>query len=203
RLSPAAITLDLLLPDGNGLKTLHQLKNDPATQNIPIIVVSVLDERGMGLALGASEYLTKPVEKETLLAALRKHIPLASTGAAKILVVDEDTETRYLLAEILDTEGYVSLLATSSLEAFDILGRVRPAAILLDLLMPGTDGFELLTRIKEDKSLRNLPVLVLTAKHLTDRDLQNLAGKIREIFLKGNTWKETLLDQLRLAVHES
>ncbi len=203
RLSPAAITLDLLLPDGNGLKTLHQLKNDPATQNIPIIVVSVRDERGMGLALGASEYLTKPVEKETLLAALRKHIPLASTGAAKILVVDDDTETRYLLAEILDTEGYVSLLATSSMEAFDILGRVRPAAILLDLLMPGTDGFELLTRIKEDKSLRNLPVLVLTAKHLTDHDLQNLAGKIRGIFLKGNTWKETLLDQLRLAVHES
>lgn len=203
RLSPAAITLDLLLPDGNGLKTLHQLKKDPATQNIPIIVVSVLDERGMGLALGASEYLTKPVEKETLLAALRKHIPLASTGAAKILVVDDDTETRYLLAEILDTEGYVSLLATSSMEAFDILGRVRPAAILLDLLMPGTDGFELLTRIKEDKSLRNLPVLVLTAKHLTDQDLQNLAGKIRGIVLKGNTWKETLLDQLRLAVHEN
>ena len=203
RLSPAAITLDLLLPDGNGLKTLHQLKKDPATQNIPIIVVSVLDERGMGLALGASEYLTKPVEKETLLAALRKHIPLASTGAAKILVVDDDTETRYLLAEILDTEGYVSLLATSSMEAFDILGRVRPAAILLDLLMPGTDGFELLTRIKEDKSLRNLPVLVLTGKHLTDQDLQNLAGKIRGIFLKGDTWKEALLDQLRLAVHEN
>ena len=202
RLSPDAITLDLLLPDGNGLKTLHQLKNDPATERIPIIVVSVLDERGMGLALGAAEYLTKPVEKETLLAALRKHIPLASRGAAKVLVVDDDTETRYLLAEILDTEGYVSLLATSGTEAFDMLGRVRPAAILLDLLMPGMDGFELLTRIKEDRSLRNLPVLVLTAKHLTDEDLQNLAGKTRGIFLKGNTWKEALLDQLRLAVHE-
>ena len=202
RLSPAAITLDLLLPDGNGLKTLHQLKKQPATEHIPIIVVSVLDERGMGLALGAAEYLTKPVEKETLLSALHKHIPPASGGAAKILVVDDDTETRYLLAEILDTEGYVSLLATSGLEAFDILGRVRPAAILLDLLMPGMDGFELLTRIKEDRSLRNLPVLVLTAKHLTDQDLQSLAGKIRGIFLKGNTWKEALLDQLRLAVHE-
>ncbi|MEO7651529.1 MAG: response regulator [Bryobacteraceae bacterium] len=203
RLSPDAITLDLLLPDGNGLKTLHQLKKDPATGHIPIIIVSVLDERGMGLALGAAEYLTKPVERETLLAALHKHIPLASRGAAKILVVDDDTETRYLLAEILNGEGYVSLLATSGMEAFDILGRVRPAAILLDLLMPGMDGFELLTRIKEDRSLRNLPVLVLTAMHLTDQDLQNLAGKVRGIFLKGNTWKEALLDQLRLAVHEN
>ena len=107
-----------------------------------------------------------------------------------------------LLAEILDTEGYVSLLATSGTEAFDMLGRVRPAAILLDLLMPGMDGFELLTRIKEDRSLRNLPVLVLTAKHLTNQDIQNLAGKTRGIFLKGNKWKEALLDQLRLAVNE-
>ncbi|MEO8052131.1 MAG: response regulator, partial [Acidobacteriota bacterium] len=119
-----------------------------------------------------------------------------------VLVVDDDTETRYLLAEILNTEGYVSLLATSGKEAFDMLARVRPAAILLDLLMPGMDGFELLNRIKEDRSLRNLPVLVLTAKHLTDQDLQKLAGKVRGIFLKGNTWKEALLDQLRLAVHE-
>ena len=204
RLSPDAITLDLLLPDGNGFATLNRLKMDPATEHIPIVVVSVLDdERGMGLALGAAEYLTKPVEKEMLLAGLRKHVPMASRGAAKVLVVDDDTETRYLLAEILDTEGYVSLLATSGAEAFDILGRVRPAAILLDLLMPGMDGFELLNRIKEDRSLRSLPVLVLTAKHPTDRDLQNLAGKTRGIFLKGNAWKEALLDQLRLAVHES
>ena len=203
RLSPDAITLDLLLPDGNGLKTLHELKKNPATEHIPIIVVSVLDEHGLGLALGAAEYLTKPVEKERLLAALHKHIPVASRGGAKILVVDDDTETRYLLAAILDAEGYVSLLAANGTEAFDILGRVRPEAILLDLLMPGMDGFELLNRIKEDRSLRNLPVLVLTAKHLTDQDLQKLAGKVRGIFLKGNTWKEALLDQLRLAVHES
>ena len=203
RLSPDAITLDLLLPDGNGLETLHQLKKDPATGHIPIIVVSVADERGMGMALGASEYLTKPVEEAALLTALRKHIPPASRGAAKILVVDDDTATRYLLAEILDAEGYVSLLATSGLEAFDILGRVRPAALLLDLLMPGMDGFELLARVKKDKSLRSLPVLVLTAKHLTNQDIRNLAGKVRGIFLKENSWKEALLDQLRLVVRET
>jgi PAS domain S-box-containing protein len=202
RLLPDAITLDLLLPDGNGLKTLHQLKKDPTTAQIPVIVVSVLDERGMGLALGASEYLTKPVEKDALIAALRRHIPLVSRGAARVLVVDDDTETRYLLAAVLETEGYVSLLAASGTEAFDILGRVRPEALLLDLLMPGMDGFQVLARIKEDVSFRNLPVLVLTAKDLTDEDLQKLAGKVRGLFRKGDAWRDVLLDQLRSAVRE-
>ncbi len=202
RLSPDAITLDLLVPDGKGLNTLHQLKADPATAHIPVIVVSVLDERGMGFALGAAEYLTKPVENEKLLFALRKHIPASKSGA-KVLVIDDDAETRYLVAAILEAEGYTSLLAASGAEAFEILGRVRPEAVLLDLLMPGMDGFEFLTRMKQDRSFQNVPVLVLTAKRLTDQDLRNLAGKTHGIFLKGNTWKEALLDQLRLAVRET
>ena len=201
RLSPDAITLNLLLADGNSLETLHQLKSDPATSHIPVIVVSVLDERG-GFTLGAAEYLTKPVEKEKLLAALRKHIP-SSKSAAKVLVIDDDTETRYLLGAILETEGYASLLAASGAEAFDILGRVLPEAILLDLLMPGMDGFAFLTRIKQERSFQDVPVLVLTAKKLTDPDLRNLAGKTHGIFLKGSAWKEALLDQLRLAVRET
>jgi PAS domain S-box-containing protein len=202
RITPDAITLDLLLPDGNGLKILHQLKEDPVTAHVPVIIVAVLDDREMGVALGAAEYLTKPVEKEKLLAALRKHIPLVSRGSAKVLVVDDDTETRYLLGAILDTEGYGSLLAASGNEALEILSRIRPDAVLLDLLMPGMDGFELLTRIKEDRSLRNLPILVLTGKDLTEEDFERLAGKIRGVFLKANKWKEALLDQLRRAVQE-
>jgi len=202
RLAPDAITLDLLLPDGNGLKTLHQLKSDPATAHIPVIVVSILDERGMGFALGAAEYLTKPVEKEKLVAAVRKLIP-ASKSEPRVLVIDDNVETRDLLAAILEAEGYGPLLAASATEAFEILGRIRPDAILLDLLMPEMDGFELLARIKQDQSFRDLPVLILTAKSLTDQDLRKLAGKTHGIFLKGSTWKEALLDQLRLAVHET
>lgn len=202
RLLPDAITLDLLLPDGNGLKFLHQLKEDPATAFIPVIIVSVFDNRERGVALGAADFLMKPVDKGRLAAALRKHIPPRSPGASKILVVDDDTETRYLLAAILDSEGYGSLLAASGKEALDILRRIRPDAVLLDLLMPDVDGFELLTRIKEDRSLRTIPVLVLTGKSLTDQDFQRLAGMIRGVFLKANTWKDALLDQLRLAVHE-
>src|SRR5205823_4083887 len=101
-LLPDAITLDLLLPDGNGLNTLYELKKDPVTVAIPVIVVSVLDDRGMAMTLGAADYLTKPVEKEALVAALRRHIPLVATGAGVVLVVDDDTEARYLLAEMLE-----------------------------------------------------------------------------------------------------
>ena len=200
RLLPDAITLDLLLPDGNGLNTLHELKGNPATAGIPVIIATVLDDRATGLALGAAEYLTKPVEKERLVAAVRKHIPVTSKGSEKILIVDDETQTRYLLAEILEAEGYSALLATSGKEALDIMDRTVPAAVLLDLLMPGMDGFEVLARLRADRFLRDLPVLVLTAKHLTDDDLRKLNGEIRGLFLKSDAWRDSLLGQLRLAV---
>ena len=202
QLAPDAITLDLLLPEGNGWETLHRLKTDPVTASIPVLIVSALDERGMGLTLGASEYLVKPIEREVLLQALCKYIPVSSRGGAKILVVDDDTETRYLLAAVLEAEGYTSLLAASGSEALEILGRLRPGAILLDLLMPGMDGFEMFRRLKEDRLLRDIPVFVLTAKDLTEQDLHLLTGKTLGLFLKGSEWKKALLDQLRLAVRE-
>ena len=201
QVAPDAITLDLLLPGGNGWETLHRLKTDPFTTTIPVLVISALDERGMGLTLGASEYLVKPIEREVLLRTLRKYVS-SSSGAAKILVVDDDTETRYLLAAILDAEGYVSLLAASGSEALDILSRIRPGAILLDLLMPGMDGFEVFHRLKEDRLLRDIPVFVLTGKDLTEQDLDLLSGKTRGLFLKRSEWKRALVDQLRLAMRE-
>ena len=199
---PDAITLDLLLPDGNGLHTLNELKKDQALAGIPVIIVSVLDDQGVGLALGAAEYLTKPVDKQRLLDAVGRHLPGESRSASKILVVDDDTETRYLLAAILETEGYASLLAASGPEAFNIMASVRPSAILLDLLMPGMDGFEVLARLKSDKSLQHLPVFVLTAKHLTDREFRDLSGETRGLFLKTEDWRNSLLSELRLTLNE-
>jgi CheY-like chemotaxis protein len=199
---PDAITLDLLLPGGNGLHTLNELKRNPTLAGIPVIIVSVLDDQDTGLALGAAEYLTKPVDKDRLLSALRRHIPFASSGESKVLIVDDDTETRYLLAAVLETEGYASLLAASGHEAFDILARIRPEAILLDLLMPGMDGFEVLARLKGDKSLQHLPVFVLTAKNLSDQEFRDLSGATRGLFLKAQDWRDSLLSQLRLTLDE-
>jgi PAS domain S-box-containing protein len=196
-LLPDAITLDLLLPDGNGLNTLRELKKDTATAAIPVVVVSVLDDRGIAMTLGAAEYLTKPVEKEALAAALRRHIPFAASGAGVVLVVEDDMETRYLLAEMLEAERYVSLLAANGEEAFEILSRTRPHVVILDLMMPVMNGFEMLAKLRADRLLQGLPVLVLTAKQLTNEDLRRLAGTTTGLLIKGEGWKDSLLAQLR------
>jgi PAS domain S-box-containing protein len=202
QLQPDAITLDIRLGDSSGWEILHQLKQDPETTHIPVVVISILDEAETGFALGASDYLVKPIDKKSLLVILRKHVSLPSKGAARLLVVDDDTETRYLLSAMLDAEGYTTLLAASGKQALDILSRVSPAAILLDLLMPEMDGFEVLRRIREDRMSRDIPVFVLTAKDLTEQDLNNLAGQTRALFLKGDAWREALIAQLRRAVRE-
>ena len=202
QLQPDAITLDIRLGDSSGWDILHQLKQDPETTHIPVVVISILDEAETGFALGASDYLVKPIDKKSLLVVLRKHVSLPSKGAARLLVVDDDTETRYLLSAMLEAEGYTTLLAASGKQALDILTHVSPAAILIDLLMPEMDGFEVLRRIREDRMARDIPVFVLTAKDLTEQDLNNLAGQTRALFLKGDAWREALIAQLRRAVRE-
>jgi PAS domain S-box-containing protein len=202
QLQPDVITLDIRLGDSSGWEILHRLKKEPETGHIPVVVISILDEPETGFALGASDYLVKPIDKESLLAVLRKHVSLPSKGAATLLVVDDDTETRYLLSAMLEAEGYTTLLAATGKQALDILSRMSPAAILLDLLMPEMDGFEVLRRIRDDRISRDVPVFILTAKDLTEQDLSNLAGQTRALFLKGDAWREALLTQLRRAVRE-
>ena len=108
QLQPDVITLDIRLGDSSGWEILHRLKKDPETTHIPVVVISILDEPETGFALGASDYLVKPIDKESLLAVLRKHVSLPSKGAATLLVVDDDTETRYLLSAMLEAEGYTT-----------------------------------------------------------------------------------------------
>lgn len=197
---PDVITLDIRLGDSSGWEILHRLKKNTETAHIPVVVISILDESETGLALGASEYLVKPIDKETLLATVGKYVPHPSKGSSRVLVVDDDTETRYLLAAMLEAEGYTTLLASGGMQALDVLSRVSPAAILLDLLMPEMDGFEVLRRIKEDRLSRDVPVFILTAKDLTKEELKRLAGTTRALFLKGEAWREALLTRVREAV---
>lgn len=199
---PDVITLDIRLGDSSGWEILHRLKKSPETAHIPVVVISILDESETGLALGASDYLVKPIDKETLLATLRTYVPHPSKSSARVLVVDDDTQTRYLLAAMLEAEGYTTLLASSGGQALDILSRLSPAVILLDLLMPEMDGFEVLRWIKEDRLSRDVPVFILTAKDLTEEDLDKLAGTTRGLFLKGEAWREALLTRLRQAVRQ-
>jgi CheY-like chemotaxis protein/anti-sigma regulatory factor (Ser/Thr protein kinase) len=197
---PDAITLNMLMPGKGGWDTLYELKKTPVTAAIPVIVVTVVDEPKVGLALGAAEYLVKPVDKEVLLETIRRHIGPGSDGPAKVLVVDDEADARELLKETLESDGYIPVLAASGKEALEALARISVSAILLDLMMPEMDGFEFLLHLKEDPGSRNIPVLVLTAKDLTDNEIEMLRHETIGLFQKDREWKKQLLADLRRAV---
>jgi CheY-like chemotaxis protein len=200
-LLPDAITLNMLMPGKNGWEILHRLKTTPATAAIPVVIVSIVDDKGRGFALGASEYLVKPVKKEALLAALKRH--LGTTGPYKVLIVDDEDTSLQLASQVLESEGYVPLLARSGGEGLDILAKTTVDAMVLDLMMPEMDGFEMLRKVKDSPATHNLPVFVLTAKDLTSADKDFLLLATQGFFRKGEVWKEELLAQLRTVTSAS
>jgi signal transduction histidine kinase/CheY-like chemotaxis protein len=201
QLLPDAITLNGLMPGKGGWEVLHRLKITPATAAIPIVIVSIVDNKERGFALGASEYLVKPVQKDPLLAALKKHV--GNGSQRKVLVIDDEEASLQLASQVLQSAGYVSVVAHSGREALDLLTKNAVDAILLDLLMPEMDGFEVLGHIKDNPSMRDLPVFVLTAKDLTSADTEFLLRATQGLFRKEESWKESLLAQLRRVINTS
>ncbi len=199
-LQPDAITLNMLMPGKTGWETLHELKNSPATAALPVIIVSVVDRKKMGFALGAAEYLVKPVRREQLLGSIAKQLGPRKNGPTTILVVDDEPRDLQMMTEVLESAGYAPLTASGGQQAMEILSKSQPDAILLDLLMPEMDGFEVIRRIKELPHLQQLPIFVLTAKDLTEVDTDWLARETRAFFQKSTPWKEQFLVQVRQAI---
>lgn len=201
-LRPAAITLDIVMRGKSGWETLNQLKRDPTLASIPVVIVSILDEKQTGFSLGAAEYLIKPVSKRSFLEALVRHVQRSEAGAPRVLVVDDELESLQLVAEILKSGRYTPITATSGKQALELLSEVGADAIVLDLLMPEMNGFEVLKRIHSDPGLRKIRVFVLTAKDLTAGDLKLLDNQVEALFTKGRPWRHELLSRIRSAVHE-
>ena len=199
-LRPAGITLDILMPGGGGLQALFELKDSPETATIPVIVVSITDQSKMCLALGAVEYFVKPVQKSVLIEHLQRHIKPKPDGSRSILIVDDDIQTLALIESTLSSAGYKVYTARDGEEALDALSRIRVDSILLDLLMPKMDGFELMRRLKEKTELQQIPVFVLTAKELEPSEIELLARQARAFFNKDKSWKESLLTQVQKVV---
>jgi PAS domain S-box-containing protein len=197
-LKPDVITLNMLTPGKGGWDTMAALKASPATASIPIIIVSIVDERVMGFAMGAVDYLIKPVSKQSVLQAVERWLPRGRPW--KVLVVDDEPQTLQLMTEVLQEAGYVTIPASGGRQALEALQRELPDAVLLDLLMPEIDGFEVIRCMKEDSILREIPVFVLTAKDLTDADIEFLKQETRAFFRKSASWKEELLAQVRKTV---
>jgi CheY-like chemotaxis protein len=203
RQQPNVITLDILLANGSGFGTLYDLKTQPATADIPVVVVSVVDQKKMGLALGASEYLIKPVQKERLIQAISKHVHARADQSARVLVVDDDRASLHLAASILESAGYVPHLAEGGGEALSLLAKTHVDAILLDLMMPGMDGFQFLHHLRDHADYRDLPVFVVSAKDLTQQEADVLKRETLAFFRKDEAWKDKLLQQIGRAVARS
>jgi signal transduction histidine kinase/DNA-binding response OmpR family regulator len=198
---PRAITLDVMMPGMDGWAVLSALKSDPALADIPVIILSIIDDRNLGYALGASDYLTKPLERDRLLDIIRKRCGAASSGL--VLVAEDEPATRDMLRRVLEKGGWTVVEAGNGREALEIVTQQRPALVLLDLMMPEMDGFEFLDEMRQRPELQSVPVVVLTAKDLTEEDRLFLNGSlllsgcVKRVLQKGNFSLDVLLREVR------
>jgi hypothetical protein len=194
-LHPAAITLDVLMPGMDGWEVLRELKADAATRDIPVIMVTMTDDRELGYALGATEFLTKPVQRAQLVQLLERYAPEDSERRA--LVVDDKSENRDMLRRALENEGWQVSEAEDGRVALEQVTEQAPSLILLDLMMPVMDGFEFVLEMRKLEPSRAIPIVVVTAKDITEADRRRLNGDVVGLIEKGGLDRESLLAQLR------
>ena len=181
---PCVVTLDVMMPGSDGWTVLGELKGDPRTAEIPVVMLTIVDDRQRGFALGAADYLTKPIDWQRLGAILRKY--LAPGLADTVLVVDDSAENRCIVRKYLDREGWKIAEAADGEEALRAFAERRPALILLDLMMPVLDGFGFLDELAKRFPGHRVPLIVLTAKELTSADFVRLNGRVTRILEKGD-----------------
>ena len=191
-LRPDAITLDVMMPGMDGWAVLSALKADAAVADIPVIMLTIVDDKNLGYALGAADYLTKPIDRERLVTVLEKH-----RRDLPVLVVDDDAGQRQLLRRMLEPEGFTVVEAENGRVALARLQEIRPTVILLDLMMPEMDGFEFVAECRRRESWRAIPIVVVTAKDLSPADRERLNGHVQKILQKGTSGRDELLAEVR------
>ena len=191
-LRPDVITLDVMMPNKDGWQVLYDLKADPATHDIPVIMLTIVDRKPLGYQLGATEYLLKPFDTDAVLDALRRVTHLTGGQPLKrLLVADDDPDVIDLVRQLLG-ENYEIESAGDGAAALDAIARQRPDVILLDLMMPGLDGFAVIERLRQDANLRTIPIVVLTAKSLSADETARLNASVAKILHKQGLAGEAL-----------
>jgi signal transduction histidine kinase/DNA-binding response OmpR family regulator len=196
RLRPLCIVLDIVLPELDGWDVLARAKDDPALQDTPIVVVSMLDERGKGFALGADDYLLKPISADALLATIGRLVR-TSRRPATLLAVDDDPLAIELMRVSLEPEGYTVLTAGGGVEAIELARGIEPDLIILDLLMPDMDGFAVVEALRADQGTSEIPIVVLTSKVMTAGDKARLNGRISHLASKSGFDRAAFLALVR------
>jgi CheY-like chemotaxis protein len=200
--SPAAILLDVKMPDLDGWGVLSRLKSDPDLANIPVMMVTIEGDRALSTTLGAVDYLVKPVDYDRLMTLLEPY--QTNSAPTSVMVVEDNPENREMICRQLTKAGWRVLAAQHGIEALALMQTEEPGVILLDLMMPEMDGFEFLRQLRQHPQWRSLPVIVLTAKDLTTEERQWLDSQTQRIYQKGAGNKQ-ILDEIRtlIAAHSS
>jgi signal transduction histidine kinase/DNA-binding response OmpR family regulator len=192
---PDSITLDVLMPGMDGWAVLSALKANPELADIPVIMLTIIDDKNIGFALGASEFVSKPIDRDRLLAVLKKHA--CARPACPILIVEDESMTRDILRRMLVKEGWAVTEAENGRVALARVAENPPEMILLDLMMPEMDGFDFVTELRKRPEWRSIPIVVITAKSLTVEDRLRLNGYVEKILQKGSFNREEMLREVR------
>ena len=178
----------------DGWEVLDQLKSDASTSEIPVVVVSMLDQKEAALKLGAADYLSKPFDREYLLNLMDRYKKKRDGKCPKVLLVDDEPYTIDVLSSMLGPEDFTILHAYSGMDAIDICTKDQPDLMIIDLMMPDLSGFDVISTLRTKTETRNLPIIVCTGKELSPGDRLFLDGKVDFIMQKGDFSKKDLLD---------
>ncbi len=194
QMRPDIITLDVVMPRVDGWSVLSELKADPETQNIPVVMVTIVEDKNLGFSLGASEYLSKPVDRKKLVETIEKFA--GGKEHTNILVVEDDPDTRDVLRHYLEREGVNVQQAENGRRAMAQMAASKPDMVLLDLMMPEMDGFEFVEEYRNHPEWHDVPIVVLTAKILTKEDRQRLEGWVQGLYSKGDRGIEHVVQEI-------
>ncbi|MCX6138282.1 MAG: response regulator [Ignavibacteriales bacterium] len=197
-LRPALITLDIMMPQKDGWQVLRELKQNPVTRDIPVVIHSIIENKPLAVSLGAVDVMPKPVEPKTLLDLVSR---VAVSKDQSVLFVDDSVEFTSVIKQFLESEGFAVEIANNGQQALDKLESITPAVIFLDLIMPVMDGFELAQRLRNDNRWRNIPVVVLSGKELTDEEWKRLNMFNTEFLKKGDLTQASLATTMHSLLH--
>jgi CheY-like chemotaxis protein len=195
---PDVITLDAMMPGMDGWAVLATLKADPDLCDVPVVMATMIDNKGMGFALGAADYLTKPIDRQQLSRVLAKY--RCTAPVCTVLLVEDDVVTRQMMCNLLEREGWDVVQAANGRQALDVMSHLCPALVLLDLMMPEMDGFEFVVEMHRHPEWCKVPIVVLTAKDITPEDRRRLNGSVERIVQKGAFQHNELLGLVRQVV---